>query len=329
MSLTIIKPGLFDTIQDGGRTGHACCGINPGGVMDPVAAKLANALVGNAEDAALLEMHYPGPQILLENDSLISIAGADFQPTINDEAIPCWQPVFVKKNTVLQFTGKKWGSRAYLAIRGGFCIPKWLNSYSTHIKAGLGGFRGRKLERGDALPCENSIQTIHKHIKADANYAALPWRPAVKPLYGHHANVCFMPGNEWSRLTCCSQKEFSENSFQITPLSDRMGYRLKGSSLAVSEEEELISSAVTSGTMQLLPGGQLIVLMADHQTTGGYPRVGHVVTAHLPKLAQMGAGDCIRFEPAAIGEAEEMLFAQRKTLAIMQRACHLQINQIL
>lgn len=329
MSMSIIKSGLYDTIQDLGRNGYSNNGVNPGGVMDHFAAKMANALVGNDETDAVLEIHFPGPQVLFEKDALISITGAGFHPTVNNEAIPCWQPVFLKKNTVLQFTAREWGARAYLAIHGGFCIQKWLNSYSTNMKAGMGGYKGRKLEKGDTLPFEKTFQHIHKYIKPASNYKVLPWRPVIANVYDQPAKVHFMYGNEWNHLTCCARKAVEKNPFHISIMSDRMGYRLQGESLALTSSGEMISSAVSYGTMQLLPGGQLIVLMADHQTTGGYPKIGHVISAHLPKLAQLSAGDSIEFVPSEISRAEEMLFAQQKNLSIMRRACLDHINSVL
>ena len=329
MGLSIIKPGLYDTIQDLGRSGYSNYGVNPGGVMDRFAAKMANALVGNDEHEAVLEIHFPGPQVLFEKDTLISLTGAGFLPTINDEAIPCWHPVFIRKNTVLQFTGREWGARAYLAIHGGFCVPKWLNSYSTNMKAGIGGYKGRKLEKGDTIPFEKCVQQSHKYISSESNFHVLPWRPAVSNVYEQPASMYFMAGSEWHSLTCCAKKAVEETPFHISLMSDRMGYRLKGENLAVSDSTEMISSAVSYGTMQLLPGGQLIVLMADHQTTGGYPKIGHVISAHLPKLSQLSAGDTIQFVPSEMARAEEMLFNQQKHLTIMQRACLDHLSNIL
>lgn len=329
MSITIIKPGLFDTIQDLGRNGFACRGVNPGGVMDRFAARLANALAGNPEGEAVLEIHFPGPQILFEKDALISLTGACFQPTINDEPIAGWQPLFVKKNTVLQFTGKAWGSRVYLSVRGGFCASKWLDSASTHIKAGLGGYNGRKLERGDRLLFQQPVCNIDRHIKPEANHRALPWRPCTEKTYGNLHDIFFTQGSEWNQLPGHSKEAVQSQPFYLSSMSDRMGYRLRGIPLEAGCEEELVSSAVHYGTMQLLPGGELIVLMADHQTTGGYPKIGHVISAHLPKLAQLSTGDPVRFYPASIEEAETFLFSQEKDISIMQRACMDHLNQIL
>src|SRR5215831_16631775 len=135
MSISIIKPGLLDTVQDMGRFGYGNWGINPTGVMDQYAAKLANMLVGNESTEAVIEIHFPGAQILFEQNALISLTGANFSPTLNDEPLPLWQPIVVRKNTVLHFPKLQSGARCYLAIHGGFNLPQWLGSYSTNIKA--------------------------------------------------------------------------------------------------------------------------------------------------------------------------------------------------
>src|SRR5688500_17372621 len=135
MSIVIIKPGILDTIQDLGRKGQGSFGINPGGAMDRFAAQLANVLTGNPINEAVIEIHYPGPQILFEEDAMIAITGADFTAGLNDEALPSCMPVLIRKNTILQFPVSRKGARAYLAVHGGFRIDKWLNSYSTNLKA--------------------------------------------------------------------------------------------------------------------------------------------------------------------------------------------------
>src|ERR1700694_778303 len=158
MSLSIIKPGLLDTIQDMGRIGYGNWGIGPGGAMDGYAAQVSNLLVGNCNGQASIEIHFPGPQILFEQNTLIAVTGANFSPMINDQAIPGWQPVVVRKNTVLHFPSLVSGSRCYISVHGGFCMEKWLNSYSTNLKAGVGGWHGQPLKKGDELPFnENTI----------------------------------------------------------------------------------------------------------------------------------------------------------------------------
>jgi len=328
MSLSIIKPGLLDTLQDLGRNGYGSWGINPGGVMDRYAAKVANLLVGNCECEAVMEVHFPGPQILFEQNTLIAITGANFSATVNDEEIPRWQPVVVRRNTVLQFSSLVEGARCYLSVHGGFCAEKWLNSYSTNLKAGVGGWHGQPLRKGDELPFKENTIYFAGLLKEENNFEALPWRVNTEKVYRWPHEIGFLPGHEWERLSTAAKESFTQNNFLIHPSSDRMGYQLKGVPLVMEQPVEMVSSAVSFGTVQLLPNGQMIVLMADHQTTGGYPRIAHVISAHLPKLAQLRPCDTIQFKPVDTVAAEDMLVAQQKELHILQRACMDHLNEL-
>lgn len=331
MSFSIIKPGLLDTIQDMGRNGYANWGINPGGVMDRYAAQVANLLVGNGKQEALIEIHFPGPQILFEQNTLIAITGGDFSPTVNDERIPNWQPVVVRRNTVLHFPSLVQGGRCYISVHGGFCMKKWLDSYSTNLKAGAGGWKGQALKKGDELPFKENTIYFAGLLKEENNFEVLPWRVNTIKAYNYPHEVGFIPGSEWGLLSPSVQRNFMENNFLIHPSSDRMGYRLKGNLILSGEPDpvlEMVSSAVSFGTVQLLPNGQLIVLMADHQTTGGYPRIAHVISAHLPKLAQLRPCDTIQFKLMELETAEELLIARQKELHILQRACMDHLNEL-
>jgi antagonist of KipI len=328
MSLTIIKPGLLDTLQDLGRTGYSRLGINTGGVMDRYAAQVANMLVGNETREAVIEIHFPGAQFLFEQNTLISITGGNFTVLLNGEPVPLWHPIVVRKNAVLHFPNLQNGNRCYLAVHGGFCVNKWLNSYSTHLKAGAGGFHGRKLEKGDEIPFKENHIYFAGLLKPGKEFEILKWEVDTGSTYQHPNEISFIEGNEWAQLTYQSQKAMVQDNFTIHPFSDRMGYQLKGVDLYREQNIELISSAVSFGTIQLLPSGQLIVLMADHQTTGGYPRIGHVISAHLPKLAQLRPSDVINFIKIDIAEAEQLLIAQQQELNILQRACMERLNSM-
>jgi antagonist of KipI len=327
MAFSIIKPGLLDTIQDMGRSGFGSWGVNPGGAMDPYAAEVANLLVGNDKQEAVVEIHFPGPQILFEQNTLISVTGADFCPMINDERIPVWQPVVVRKNTVLHFPSLISGSRCYLSVHGGYCMKKWLRSYSTLLQAGIGGWEGRPLKKGDELPYNENTIYFAGLLKEEKNHSALPWRVNVENIYHYPHEIGFIPGMEWTKLSPASKRQFLEDNFLIHPSSDRMGYQLKGSPLIMDQPTTLLSSAVSFGTVQLLPSGQLIVLMADHPTTGGYPRIAHVVSAHLSKLAQLRPSDTIQFKMMDLQTAEQLLANRQKEMHILQRACLDHLNE--
>lgn len=324
MAFSIIKPGLLDTIQDLGRHGFGNWGVNPGGAMDIYAAQVANLLVGNDQHEAVIEIHFPGPQILFEQNTLIAITGADFSPTVNDEIIPRWQPVVVRKNTVLHFPSLVQGGRCYLSVHGGYCMKKWLNSYSTSLTSGA----GLPLKKGDELPFNESTIYFAGLLKEQNNFEILPWRVNTEKIYQYPHEIGVIPGHEWAFLSDAAKDSFTEDNYIIHPSSDRMGYQLNGAPLTMKQPVELVSSAVSFGTIQLLPGGQLIVLMADHQTTGGYPRIAHVVSAHLPKLAQLRPSDTIQFKLMDLESAEQLLVSRQKELHILQRSCMDHLNEM-
>ena len=328
MSISIIKPGLLGTIQDLGRYGYGSLGINCGGAMDRYAAQVANMLVGNNVHEAVMEIHFPGPQVLFEQNALISITGGNFTPTLNDEPLPLWQPLVIRKNTILHFPKLQQGARCYIAIHGGFCIEEWLGSYSTNLKAGAGGYHGRQFEKGDELAAKENTIYFGGMMKEGKDVVALNWRADIANAYQYPHEILFIEGNEFANLTEASANEFMQNNFIIHPFSDRMGYRLKGPEIHFENKTELVSTGVSFGTIQLLADGQLIILMADHQTTGGYPRLGHVISAHLPKLSQLRPSDCVQFKKTSVDKAEALFFAQQKELAILQTACFDHLNEL-
>jgi len=327
MSLRIIKAGVADTIQDIGRYGWQYLGINPTGAMDRHAATIANILAGNEQTTPVIEMHFPASTFLFQYPALIALAGADFSATLNGDVITSQQPVIVNKNCILQFHEPKKGARAYLAINGGFEIPKWLNSYSTHLKARAGGYVGRSLQKDDEILLKEA--SVFSAKISGKEFFALPWLADSEWGDTSADEVFFLPGNEWDWLTEESKESFMQQEFVITPNSDRMGYRLSSGLLNSKVTEELVSSAVCYGTVQLLPDGRLILLMADHQTTGGYPKVAHVITAHHSKLAQMRPGEKIRFRLTDHTTAETLLWKQQQHLKLLKSACQYRLNEFL
>jgi antagonist of KipI len=328
MNLRIIKAGLQDTVQDMGRYGWQHIGINPGGAMDKLSAQFANILVGNDLDEAVIELHFPASAFFFEQPSLIAISGADFSATVNGEEVPCLRPVLVSKYSILQFHRVERGSRAYLAVHGGLDLPQWLNSYSTHLKAGSGGYMGAALKKDDEIRFRKPADLCHLLGKKELE--VLPWKTDSN--WGDNNNskeILVLPGHEWDLLTDKSKQAFFDRAFRITNHSDRMGYRLRSGSISTTSNEEVVSSAVTFGTVQLLPDGQLIILMADHQTTGGYPRIAHVITAHHSRMAQMKPGDLFIFRFTDQETAEELLIKQQQHLLQLQIACKFKLEELL
>ncbi len=320
--MKVIKAGILDTIQDNGRYGNQHLGINPSGAMDKYAMQVTNMLVGNKQGEAIIEMHFPAAVFMFTQPALIALGGADFSASINGEPVPNLHAIIVCKNDVLQFHKPVDGARVYLAVAGGLIADHWMNSYSTHLKAKAGGYNGRNLRKDDELLLRHPFSIL---IQQD-DFIVLPWQADIK-WADETKELLVLPGNEWGRLTTESKENFTMTSFVITRQSDRMGYRLNNIPMHSTTNEEVVSSAVSFGTIQLLPDGGLIVLMADHQTTGGYPRVAHVISAHHSKLAQMKAGDKIQFRFTDHQTAEELLIKQQQHLLQLQNACTFRLEQ--
>ena len=325
MSLRIIKEGILDTVQDLGRSGRQHLGLNQGGAMDRFSAQLANALLGKRLDAPVLELHFPAAQLLFEAPAVIAICGGDFQPTINNHPIPMHHPVAVGENALLQFRHLNSGARVYVSILPDLDLLPWQGSFSTNLQAGSGGFEGRALKRYDVLAWKK-MESIHAFM-VDREFVVLPWK-AVEVVEDSARIQCII-GSEWHSLQPDSRAEFISHWFQVSRDSDRMAYKLLGPHLKMKEEETLLSSGVSFGTVQLLPGGELIVLMADHQTTGGYPRVAHVISAHLPLLAQKKPGEAFHFEMTDLHTAEGKLLKQQKYLEEIGIACKFRMENLL
>jgi antagonist of KipI len=328
MSLRIVRPGLLTTVQDLGRPGYQHLGVVVSGAMDALALRVANLLVGNAEGAAGLEITLLGPTIRFENEQLITLTGADLSPTLDGLPMPQHRPVVVRAGTVLAFGAARAGCRAYLAVAGGLAVPLVLGSRATYLRATLGGWHGRALLAGDELPIGQPTAASQqlRHLLAPATisraWAAARWtpgpllcpRPQPAPL------LRALQGPEYTQFTPASQQAFWREPFLLTPAADRMGYRLQGPGLTRATAPELLSSAVTFGTVQVPPGGQSIVLLADAQTTGGYPRLAQVITADFSALAQARPGQQLRFAEVTLAEAQALYLAQELRFRALQNA---------
>lgn len=312
MSIEFLTNSLLSTVQDLGRNKFRRFGINPGGAMDKTAARLINIVLGNDETEAILEMHFPAPKIIFNENAVIALGGAQFGAQINETKVENWRPVFVEKESVLSFPEKNFGNRAYLSVKGGFQIKKWLKSASTHLKAKVGGFEGRKLQKGDKLKFrENSVQKLGFPYKISRS---------LIPHYSSFPTVRVIAGAEFEQLTDESKNKFKTQNFTVRPESDRMGFRLSSEKLELNEKFELVSSAVNFGTIQLLPDGQLITLMADHQTTGGYPRIANIISPDLPLVAQLGANDRLNFAFISVADAENLIMQNEVELNYLKIA---------
>lgn len=313
MSILIEAPGLLTTIQDLGRHGYQHLGVGPGGAMDEASHRFANLLAGNAPEMPSLEITLAGPVLRFQAESLFALCGGDLSPQIEERPVPLWRPVMVRAGARLSFGKPIHGARCYLGVGGGFSIPRVMGSASTNLAAGFGGFQGRRLRAGDVLETEPFSKALCPSLRGGftddgSSFLGADWfAPWTRELdFVRPCVLRLIQGPQWGLLSALSRAAFLNETFQVAPDSDRMGLRLLGSKLALKKPLEMISSGVTTGTVQLPPGGSPILLMADRQTTGGYPRIGEVATVDIPKAAQLRPGESLRFERITIEEAQDL-----------------------
>lgn len=311
MTIKIKHPGVQATIQDFGRIGAQKYGIVVSGAMDKMSLRIGNILVHNVEHEAGIEVMFYGTTFECTEDLLIAITGGDLQPEMDGNAVPMWRPIFMKEGSTLTFKGPKSGLLAYVAIAGGIDVPEEIGSKSTFSQARIGGYKGRALQTGDELAVGllsdtqdkvmQSLQKLHTHPTWYVN--------ATKVFAGKKSEkIRVLKGSEYELFSEKSQTAFTTSTYTLTPQADRMGYTFSGDALRLSTWEELLSEGVTYGTIQVPASGKPIVLMAERQTTGGYPRIGQVITADLAKLAQLQPNSQVTFEIVSIEEAEKELF---------------------
>lgn len=314
MSIKVCRPGLLTSIQDLGRYGFQKYGVITSGAMDVTSLRIANLLVGNEEGEAALEVTLMGTSLLFEEDLLIAITGGNLSATIDGEPIPLWRPVYVKKGSFLLFKACQSGCRAYVAVSGGFAVDVVMNSKSTYLRGIIGGYKGRALKEGDILQCNEMPQRaveLFQQLKnkvCSQQFTTANWHvnPEAFIEIRKNAVIRVIRGGEFERFTSSSQAQFFEQDFQITPMSDRMGYRISGQTLQLKESFELISEAVSHGTIQVPKDGNPIILLADRQTIGGYPKIAQVATVDLPLIAQLKPGEKLRFKEITLEEAEQL-----------------------
>lgn len=315
MSITVLNPGLLTSIQDLGRTGFQKYGIIVGGAMDLFSLRLANILVGNREGEAALEITMLGPSLKIQKGTVFSITGANISPTIEGKDVPMYKPVYLNKDIMLKFGVCKSGCRAYLAFAGGFKVNKIMESKSTYIRAEIGGYKGRALKKDDILELENpggkSIDIINK--LSDNEFTAPNW--CIRGIEKEKFEVSIIRvirERQFENFSEQSLSDFFHSSFTISMKSDRMGYRLSGNKLKLKEPLEMISEPVYFGTIQVPPDGNPIVLLADRQSVGGYPKIAQIASVDIQKIAQLKPNEKIMFKEISLKEAERLYFEREK-----------------
>lgn len=320
--IRITRGGLLTTVQDLGRSGMQQHGVVTGGAMDATAHRIANLLVGNAPAAAALECTLIGPELEFDDDVLLAIGGGDLGATLDGATVPMWCPFIAPRGSVLAFSGARFGCRAYVAIAGGIDVPAVLGSRGTDLIACIGGLDGRSLQRGDELdtgPVTSLSQRMRERLEADPRHARSAGRSLLLRR-GSEPVVRVIRGPEHDRFSAASRELLGAGAFEVSPQSNRMGLRMRGPALSLAGLYDLFSSPVATGTIQVPPSGDPIVLMADHQTIGGYPRIASVITADLSYLAQAPPGTRIRFREVDVAGAQSAYLDREHDLRMFTEA---------
>lgn len=309
--VVVEKGGMLTTIQDQGRFGYERFGVSPSGPMDMRSFTTANILVGNQRDAAAMEITIIGPTLRFTEPAVIAVTGCDLSPTCNGTAVPMYTAVFIEAGAVLKTGIAKAGCRAYLAVAGGFSIPKVMGSCATSIQNKIGGVSGRKLNSGDELTVGNPSRAL----KQIAGQAFVPEKIGSQ----QPTILRVLMGPQENEFTEEGIHTFLESTYQVGNDSNRMGYRLNGPAIQHSGDGNIISDGIATGSVQIPLAGLPIVMLAERQTVGGYPKIATVVSVDLPKIGQCRPGDSVRFRAISIDEAQRLYSSYLNELDDMER----------
>ncbi|MEW6546521.1 MAG: biotin-dependent carboxyltransferase family protein [Bacillota bacterium] len=294
--IRVVEGGLLTTVQDLGRFGYQALGVSPAGAVDEYAFRLANWAVGNPPGAAALEITLVGPRLSFTRETLVAITGADLGPVVDGEPFPMWKAVTVPAGGTLAFTGGARGCRAYLAVAGGIDVPPVLGSRSTDLLGRFGGLEGRALRAGDELPIG----------APPAGAGPRPIPPELVPLYPEHVLARVVLGPQEDHFTSEGLRVFLGSCYQVTPQSDRMGLRLEGPVIRHRGRADIVSDGMPAGAVQVPQDGRPLVVLANRQTVGGYPKIATVISADLWRLAQLRPGCRVSFRAVTPEEAHRL-----------------------
>jgi len=304
----VTKSGIFDIIQDLGRYGYQQFGMPVSGAMDSYALRIGNRILGNKENEAGIEISSPGLILKVLCRTVIAIAGADFDPAINNLPAPMWEALEVKKGDNISFNQIKNGSRSYLLVMGGINVPCLLGSKSTYVRAKIGGLKGRSLKKSDIIHIGNPEQKLQDIIGRKVESIDIPDYP-------EEIEIRVIPGPQDDYFTKAGLSTFFNSFYEITVHSDRMGYRLKGPKIENKNGSDIITDGIPPGSIQVPRNGMPIVMLADRQTTGGYAKIATVISADIDKFAQMKPGNKIKFREVDLEEAHRLLQEREEKIA--------------
>jgi biotin-dependent carboxylase-like uncharacterized protein len=303
----VLEPGILTTIQDLGRYGFSRFGVPPSGALDTFSFRAGNLLVGNRDEQACLETTLMGLKIRALNETVISITGGDLCPTLNDEPLAMWRTHLLVGGDVIRFKKVRAGCRAYLAVSGGFVVPRTMGSSSTYLSGNFGGLEGRKLRRGDILnTLDIPLSLNNLGLRFPIDWVSSPEK---------EASLRVIPGPQDHHFTEEGFQTFCSSPYHVTPQCDRMGLRLEGPKIErrPDVEESIITEGLIAGAIQVPGDGKPIIILGE-LVTGGYTKIATIISTDLPRVAQLKPGDQVRFTPISIEEAHNLLSEQEERL---------------
>lgn len=309
MGIRLINGGLLTTVQDAGRKGHQSSGFGVSGVMDQRSYQIANMLLSNDPEEAVLEATVMGPEILFLEDNLFAVTGGDFEPTLDGKQIDNYTVYLGRKGSVLKLSFAKEGARAYIAFAGGLDIPVVMGSRSTNLKCKIGGYQGRKLEAGDEIAFRAPVTELPNMYKRYEK---------IREFSEKEITLRVVLGPQEDYFTEEGIHTFFNSPYKVGQESDRMGFRLEGEAIASKNGVDIISDGIAPGSIQVPASGMPIIMMADRQTTGGYAKIATVITTDLPKLAQSMPGTVVHFQQVTVEEAQKIRKKENRALKFLK-----------
>lgn len=320
MGIRILKGGMLTTVQDLGRTGYQSQGFSVAGVMDVRSFKIANLLLDNPENEAVLEFTLIGPTLEFTSATIIAITGGDFQPTINGDPAPMYTALYMNKGDILKFSSARTGSRGYIAFSSYLDIPVVMGSRCTNMKSGIGGFKGRKLQAGDYMNFRIKRRYLPFFLSRKLDLNEFDQDEAeLRVVMGPQDDVFSKQGIE----------TFLTSEYTVTSDFDRMGCRLEGPFIASKNTSDIISDGIAFGSVQVPSHGKPIILLSDRQTTGGYAKIATVASVDIPKLVQRKTDHKIRFKSITVQEAQRLYLEEVKELDNMRKIIHQPCKEVL
>lgn len=320
MGIRVLKAGMLTTVQDLGRTGYQSQGFSVAGVMDVRSFKIANLLLDNPENEAVLEFTLIGPTLQFTSETIIAITGGDFSPTINGEPAPMYEAVYMHRGDVLKFGSARTGSRGYLAFSSYLDVPVVMGSRCTNLKSKIGGFKGRKLKDEDYIGFRMKRRYLpyflSRKLKPDDFSAE---SETLRVILGPQDEMFSKQGID----------TFLSQEYVVTSDFDRMGCRLEGPFIAAKDKTDMISDGIAYGSIQVPSHGKPIILLSDRQTTGGYPKIATVASVDIPKLVQRKTDHKIRFTAISVQESQKLYREEEKAYEKMRNEIHVPCKEVL